>query len=402
MNIETKKQALKNELSATNGLLRLVPTWVPRAFLVPGGRLKLHPEDLYALGANRGGIDERWLASTTHAENGPDTPADEGLSYVVLGHGGQMVKMQLKEVFSLLGSEILGEAVMKKHGGWKVLCKFFDNQGPIPHHMHQMEKHAANVGKSGKPEAYYFPPQLNMKSNNFPYTFFGFEPGTTKEQVKQCLKDWNKGDNGILYLSKAYKLKPGTGWRVPAGVLHAPGSLVTYEPQRPYDIYGMFQSMVEDRYVPWDLLVKDVPEDKKQDLDYIIGMLDWDENVDPEFGRNHFVEPVPVRDETGMKASGYLEKWIVYGSDDYSSTELTVYPGCKVVLKDAEAYGFIVLEGCGAVNGNRIETPAVIRFGELTQDEYFVSRAAAIAGVTIENTSETGNLVLIKHFGPKV
>ena len=38
----------------------------------------------------------------------------------------------------------------------------------------------------------------------------------------------------------------------------------------------------------------------------------------------------------------------------------------------------------------------------LSQDEYFVSRAAAIAGVTIENTSETGNLVLIKHFGPKV
>jgi hypothetical protein len=389
---------VKNALHSNRGLLRLKPAWVPRAFLVPGGRLKLHPDDLYALGADRGGIDERWLASTTNAENGPKTPKDEGLSYVVLENGEQML---LREVIELAGDEILGSDVMKKHGGWKVLCKFFDNQGPIPHHMHQMEDHAQNVGKSGKPEAYYFPPQLNMKSNNFPYTFFGFEPGTTKEQVKQCLKDWNKGDNGILYLSKAYKLKPGTGWRVPAGVLHAPGSLVTYEPQRPYDIYGMFQSMVEDRYVPWDLLVKDVPEDKKQDLDYIISMLDWDENVDPEFGKNHFVEPKPVRDEARMKAEGYCEKWIVFGTDDYSSTELTIYPGQTVVRKDKEAYGFIALQGCGTANGNPIETPVMIRFGELTQDEYFVSKAAAESGVTFVNTSATEDLVLIKHLGPK-
>lgn len=398
MNSEYKKQLLQSELLLNNGLLRLVPCWVPRAFLVPGGRLKLHPDDLYALGADRGGIDERWLASTTNAENGSKTPEDEGLSYVVLENGEQVL---LREAIEVLGDEILGGDVMKRHGGWKVLCKFFDNQGPIPHHMHQMEEHAANVGKSGKPEAYYFPPQLNMKGNNFPYTFFGFEPGTTKEQVKQCLKNWNKGDNGILYLSKAYKLKPGTGWRVPAGVLHAPGSLVTYEPQRPYDIYGMFQSMVEDRYVSWDLLVKDVPEEKRQDLDYIISMLNWDENVDPKFGENHFVEPKPVCDEAQMKIAGYSEKWIVYGTDDYCSTELTIYPGQSVMIKDDEAYGFIALQGNGSANGNIIETPVMIRFGELTRDEYFVSKLVAETGVTFVNTSTAEELVLIKHFGPK-
>ena len=77
-----------------------------------------------------------------------------------------------------------------------------------------------------------------------------------------CTAAWSagtKGDNGILYHSKAYKLQPGTGWQIDAGVLHAPGSLVTYEPQVNSDVFGMFQSMVEGRAVPWDLLVKDVP-----------------------------------------------------------------------------------------------------------------------------------------------
>ena len=56
-------------LELTGGLLRLSPTWVPRSFLQPGLRLKLHPDDTYAYGLNRGGIDERWFGSTTEAAN---------------------------------------------------------------------------------------------------------------------------------------------------------------------------------------------------------------------------------------------------------------------------------------------------------------------------------------------
>ena len=62
------------------GILRLAPAWVPRAFCIPGRRLKLHPDDYYAFGATRGGIDERWFSSTTKADNGPLTTPDEGLS----------------------------------------------------------------------------------------------------------------------------------------------------------------------------------------------------------------------------------------------------------------------------------------------------------------------------------
>src|SRR6201981_3934851 len=77
---------VRSVLEAGEGLLRLAPTWVPRSFLMPGRRIKLAPQDIYALGAHRGGIDERWFSSTTPAAN-EGAPPDEGLSYIV--HAGK-------------------------------------------------------------------------------------------------------------------------------------------------------------------------------------------------------------------------------------------------------------------------------------------------------------------------
>jgi hypothetical protein len=387
---------LKNALASGDGVVRLAPCWVPRAFLMPGGRLKLRTSDLYALGAHRGGIDERWFSSTTKAANGPLTADDEGLSYVAIGDK----RILLKEAIETIGDDFLGAAVMREYGGWNVLCKFFDNLGPIPHHMHQSDEHAKRVGQKGKPEAYYFPPQYNFKGNNFPYTFMGLEPGTTKDDVLACLRRWNEGDNGILDLSKAYRLKPGTGWQIDAGILHAPGSLVTYEPQVNSDVFGMFQSLVEGRAVPWELLVKDVPPEHHQDLDYIIGMLDWDANVDPHFASHRLFHPRAVHPEGEMKDAGYSEKWVVYSTKYYSAKELTVFPGRSVTIKDAAAYGLIVVQGWGSIGGTTVETPSLIRFGEVTSDELFVTFRRAQAGVVVTNRSEAENLVILKHFGP--
>lgn len=393
---------IRDALIAGNGIVRLAPCWVPRSFLMPGGRLKLHPDDIYALGSHRGGIDERWFSSTTNADNGPGTPEDEGLAYIVIENNGGVSpkKVLLREAIEKIGDEFLGPDVMSEYGGWNVLCKFFDNLGPIPHHMHQMDEHAKRVGAKGKPEAYYFPPQYNFKGNHFPYTFMGLEPGTTPNDVRACLERWHQGDNGILYHSKAYKLKPGTGWHVPAGVLHAPGSLVTYEPQVNSDVFGMFQSLVEGRPVPWDLLVKDVPTENHHDLDYIVSMLDWDKNVDPKFMTTNFREPMPVNETTASSDQGYQENWITYGTNYYSAKELTVLPKRSVTITDAAAYGLIVTQGWGKFGTLEIETPSLIRFGELTKDELFVTASAAQAGVIIENKSDTENLVMLKHFGP--
>ena len=262
---------LQNAMDAGDGILRLTPTWVPRSFLHPGKRIRLHPDDYYALGADRGGIDERWFSSTTEAAN-DGRNWHEGLSFCSF----EDKHFLLRDAVAESGTDLVGEPIWKNYERWPVYSKFFDNMGPIPHHMHQSQSDAALVGQEGKPESYYFSPQYNNCDNNFPFTFMGLEPGTTKSQLRDCLANWNKGDNGILDLSKAYRLQKGTGWLIPPGVLHAPGSLCTYEPQWGSDVFGMYQNIVEGRYVPWDLLVKDMPPEKHQDLDFIVGQLDWE------------------------------------------------------------------------------------------------------------------------------
>jgi len=59
-----------------------------------------------------------------------------------------------------------------------------------------------------------------------------------------------------------------------------------------------------------------------------------------------------------------------------------------------------MLQGQGKMGAWDIETPALIRCGQLTHDEYFVSAAAAQAGVKITNPSHSDPIVMLKHFGP--
>ena len=391
------RSLVEGALANTGGLLRLAPAWVPRSFLQPGLRIKLHPDDTYAYGLNRGGIDERWFASTTPTAN-EGRAWDEGLSWCVVGNR----RFTLQQAVADTGAILVGSAMWKKYKRWPVYSKFFDNMGPIPHHMHQSAKQAKLVGQEGKPESYYFPPQHNNVGNNFPYTFMGLEPGTTKEDVRRCLENWNRGDNGIIDLAKAYRLKRGTGWLIPPGVLHAPGSLLTYEPQWGSDVFGMFQSLVEGRAVPWSLLVKDMPKEKHHDLDFIIGQLDWDKNVDTHFKQANYLEPIL---DASRSSAGAEDRWIVYGEVDgrqlFSAKELTLEPGARITIKDAGASGWITVQGEGTVGGHTVATPTLVRFGQMTADELFISASAAAEGYEVVNTGP-GPLVSLRYFGPDV
>mgnify|MGYP006201062569 CR=1 FL=1 len=63
-------------------------------------------------------------------------------------------------------------------------------------------------------------------------------------------------------------------------------------------------------------------------------------------------------------------------------------PGCTV-------------QGEGRIGKLRLQTPAMIRFGEETEDEVFITHAAATRGVDIENTGSEP-LVGLRYFGPNV
>jgi len=397
----SKEKFVTKALDDGAGIVKFAPSWVPRTFLPPGGRMKLAPQDLYTLGVERGGFCERWFASAAPADNGPGTPKDEGMSYIVIKEVSKFNEVLFKDAIDCAGETFIGKAMFKKYKGWPIFSKFYDYLYAIPFHLHLKEEHARKVGRQPKPEAYYFPPQLNAIPGRFPYTFFGLNPSTTKADIKRCLQKWNEGDNGVLNYSKAYTITPGTGWVIPAGILHAPGTLVTYEPQWGSDVASMYQSKVEDRLIPWNNVIKDVPKDHQNDLDYIIDLIDWEVNLDQKFKEHHYVEPKLVRNPKEMEKEGYIEKWVTYGTELFSAKELTVFPKKSVKIKDSAAYGLIVVQGHGTLGGFEIESPTMIRYGELTNDELFVTIGAAKEGVKIENKSSNENLVILKHFGPE-
>ena len=75
-------------------------------------------------------------------------------------------------------------------------------------------------------------------------------------------------------------------------------------------------------------------------------------------------------------------------------------PTRTVTIKDAAAYGLILTQGHGTFGIVPVSTPSMIRFGQLTEDELFVTAGAAQEGIRIENPSTKDPLVILKHFGP--
>ena len=203
-------------------------------------------------------------------------------------------------------------------------------------------------------------------------------------------------------LSKAYRLKPGTGWLIPPCVLHAPGSLVTYEPQWGSDVFGMYQSMVEGRRVPWELLVKDVPKDKHHDLDYLVEQLDWEKNVDPEFKAHNYLEPIVHSGGDGQGLRRQVDR-LRHGRRQAALQRPRAdrHPGGSATIKDDGAYGLIVTQGSGTIGKLDVDSPNFIRFGEMTKDEVFVTEKRAKEGVTFKNTG-TEPFVSLRYFGPDV
>jgi hypothetical protein len=145
-----------------------------------------------------------------------------------------------------------------------------------------------------------------------------------------------------------------------------------------------------------------MPPEKHHHLDFIIGQLDWDKNVDTHFKEHNYLEPIVDRQRSG---AGYTDRWVVYGTIDgeqlFSAKELTVEPGARCTLRDPGASGWITVQGHGRLGKLPLETPAMIHFGEETLDEVFITAEAAARGVEVVNTGQEP-LVGLRYFGPGV
>jgi hypothetical protein len=251
---------VENAIANGNGILRLKPAWVARTFLPPGKRFGLS-ESQYELG-ERGGICERWLASTTNADNQISVP-NEGLSLLALE---TKESITLKEAVEVAGDTIMGKNYAATHKGLDRLAKIFDYAYRLPYHLHQMKQHATLVGRNPKEEAYYFPEGLELGKE--PESYFGVHPSISEQQQSEILlphlQEWDS--DRILQHSRAYRLLPGDGFHIPAGILHAPGSALTIELQEDSDVFAMLQAKLGDgRTISKELLFKDVrPEDREK------------------------------------------------------------------------------------------------------------------------------------------
>lgn len=384
---------IRSTFEKGEGILRLLPAFVPRRFGKAGRRLKLHPDDYFAFGMARGSITERWFASTIAAQNGELAKADEGMAYVCVDYNSDE-KFSLRNAVKVLGEELVGKELMDKYNGWPMYSKFFDNENPLFHHLHLTFEDAAKVGKLGKPECYYFPKQLNNYFGEANYTYFGFDPDVTEEEIKERIKNFADDDTRITDLSRAYRIELGTGWYTPAGVIHAPASVLTYEPQWNSDVNSVYENIVSGEVYPPEMLNEECPPEDNG-VDAVFNLLDWEKNVDPHYRKHYFRKPL-IETETEQ----YTQKWITYANPYIAAKELTVNPGQSVCIKDGAAYGCIFIQGHGKIGVYDAEAATLLHFGQQSTDEFFVSEKAATDGVVVTNLSQVEPLVVLKHFGP--
>ena len=381
------RSTVEKALAAGNGILRLEPAWVARDFLPPGRRLGLK-ESEYNVG-ERGWICERWIGSTTRADN-RISPPDEGLSYLAL----EGARVTLKDAVESAPELLMGAEYSRTHKGLGRLAKIFDFGARIPYHLHQRQEDVAKLGRTSKEEAYYFPEGVDMGPH--PETFFGVHPSIVERKqfdvLLPYLVEWK--DDLILRYARAYLQCPDEGFHLPSGGLHAPGTALTIELQEDSDVFAMLQALNAGKIISKELLFKDVhPDDRKRMAERaVLNQIDWVVSGDPYFYENRHTSPQPA---PGGSQPGGNEFWIYYNTHKFSGTKLVVKPGGMFSSVDKGVYNILVWRGSGRYDGHEVAA------GDFRKDELLVSHARATTPLVVENTGRD-NLLIIKFFGPDI
>jgi hypothetical protein len=387
MTDQSTQAIVESALTEGSGILRLEPAWVARDFLPPGKRLGLKDEE-YDVGG-RGWICERWIGSTTKADN-RISPPDEGLSYVKIEGN----RITLKEAVEVAGPAIMGDDYAKTHAGLGRLAKIYDFGARIPFHIHQRKEDAAKLGHNPKEEAYYFPEDVDLGPH--PETFFGVHPYIVQQNkidlLLPFLKEWK--DDLILQHSRAYLNVRGEGFHLPSGVLHAPGTALTIELQEDSDVFAMLQALNAGKVISKELLYKDVTPEDRAELGEraVLEQVDWEISGDPYFYENRHTPPVPVKE---TQQPGGEEHWIYYNTTKFSGKRLVVKPGQSFQSIDNGVYNILVWRGKGVYGGHEVEG---LNF---EKDELLISHERATRPLRVENTG-TDDLIIFKFFGPDI
>ena len=361
-------ERLENELDGKRGILQLRPNIVPEEY--PGlDRLGVRN----STAGKRGYLSERWIASCIRLSSAPKSSK---LGYSSISLSSSRHGMLLRDAFDLSPGRMLGKSYANANRkSLGLSLGILDVGYPIFHHVHPT-----------KDESYFFLQHRNAHGP-YPYSHLGLHPGTKTSQMLDCLKRWS--DDKVLDLSPAYRLNVGEGFLTPAGVPHAPGTALTLELAEQMDDNIIIQAEYMGKILPKrTFLLRDLPDERS-----VNKLINFKTATDPQYYGKFHLTPQPVSKPPEGRCS---ERWIYdpRTSRKYSGKELVVKPHAKVRCREKAAHPLVIWQGEGVIHRTKVRA-------RLGQDEVFITKEAADAGYSVENTGGT-LLVAYKTFGPNV
>jgi mannose-6-phosphate isomerase class I len=262
----------------------------------------------------------------------------------------------------------LGPQVAAAHGAeFRVLVKILDPGEPVVFHLHATDRQVRSMPRNfrghrfGKDEAYYF---LGAAKGPMPYTHAGLHAGVTRREVAEAVR---RGPQHALELSPSFYQAYETGFFVPAGVPHRPGTALTLEIQQPSDVY----TLLETRSGGAEMSPQQIhPGFKSMDEAFKLVDLPLSQQVGT-LQRNRLLPRVESRTSGGEVAT-------IFPPDvcrTFAGRRIRVTR--SFTYRETSPLVLWVFRGRGTINGRGIRAA----------DELFVTHAAAAAGLTLRCTS---------------
>ena len=107
-----------------------------------------------------------------------------------------------------------------------------------------------------------------------------------------------------------------------------------------------------------------------------------------------FPRPITIHED-----DVYVDKWVCYANPMWR-LELTILPGQSALIQDDACYGCILVQGHGKFGKYDCEAPTMIRYGDLTSDEFFVMRLRPRRACSLSMRARIDPWSFLKHFGP--
>lgn len=351
--------AVERLLDKNEGILKLKPTYVRRLY-VDGGRMLGNEPGSTFIPKQRMWVPERWIASTTLADNPHPIPG-EGLS----GITGS--KLTLADALNNAGARMLGKKRYEAHGPeFRVLIKILDGKTPISFHYHANDEAVARLRRNfkghrfGKDEAYYF---LDRPKGQCPYTHVGLEPGTTLKELRQAIA---RGPDAALELSPFFLQRFEEGFFLPGGIVHRPGTALTLEIQEPSDVYALL-----DNYMDGKKLRPSEMHPGFKTIDDALKLVDMKASTEKDLIDKYRLVP---KTATRGKLRGASEDWIfpLKVCKKFSGKRLRV--NRRHETTEPAPYAVLVWKGSGKFGPHRTKAG----------DEFFVTHEAARQGIVVE------------------